>query len=72
MCILVGNNVGDWSEKNATAFEAKYEVSTPTKVPVVLSLIEQWKLWRREHFRRGGKGGKEKILLRRDTKTGRL
>lgn len=41
MCILVANNVGDWSEKNATAFEAKYEVSTPTKVPVVLSLIKQ-------------------------------
>lgn len=26
--MLIGNNLGDWSETNATTFEAKYKVRT--------------------------------------------
>lgn len=66
MGILTGNNVGDWSEINAIAFKVNTRCGE-------LHTYQLCYFYKNNGNYRGDFGGRgRKILLGRDTKTGRL
>lgn len=62
--LLLGNNLGDWTETNTIAFEAKYKVRRTTHVSIVLFYKKNGNYGEYEMLEKEANGEEEKILLR--------
>lgn len=63
MGLLLGNNLGDWSETNAIAFEAKYKMERTLYVSIVLFYKKNGNYGGYKMLEKEVNGEKEKILI---------